>query len=148
MTQNKQPTSATKALPATPATDALRQAFPSHVLGTVKFSKDLLFLFDKTFPACDTLPEALAQLDDLKKCLDSFRPLNANQLVKLLEAWDTEYTYESNRIEGNTLTPQETHLVIARGMTIKGKRLDEHLEAINHQEAIYYIRELAEKTPF
>lgn len=154
MTQNTPPTSETpdsqmvnmtEVMPATPATDALRQAFFARVLGTVKSSKDLLSLFDKTFPVCNTLPEALAQLDDLKKCLDSFRPLNANQLTKLLEAWDTEYTYESNRIEGNTLTLQETHLVIARGMTIKGKKLDEHLEARNHQEAIYYIRELAEK---
>jgi Fic family protein len=154
MTQSKPPTPATQdpqmlniteVMPATPATNALRQAFFSLIRGTVKTPMDLLPLLEKAFPACNTLPEALAQLDDLKKCLDSFRPLNANQLTKLLEAWDTEYTYESNRIEGNTLTLQETHLVIARGMTIKGKRLDEHLEARNHQEAIYYIRELAEK---
>ncbi len=123
----------------------MRQAFFSRVLSTINSPMDLLKSLEKVFPVCATLPESLAQLDDLKKCLDSFRPLNANQLTKLLEAWDTEYTYESNRIEGNTLTLQETHLVIAKGMTIKGKGLDEHLEARNHQEAIHYVRELSEK---
>lgn len=123
----------------------LRQEFFVRVLNSMKSPMDLLPTLEKAFPVCQTLPEALAQLDDLKKCLDSFRPLNADQLTNLLEAWDTEYTYESNRIEGNTLTLQETHLVIARGMTIKGKKLDEHLEARNHQEAIYYIRDFAER---
>lgn len=125
--------------------DVLRQEFFVRVLNSMKSPMDLLPTLEKSFPVCETLPESLTQLEDLKKCLDSFRPLNADQLTKLLEAWDTEYTYESNRIEGNTLTLQETHLVIARGMTIKGKKLDEHLEARNHQEAIYYIRDFAEK---
>lgn len=127
------------------AADIMRQAFFARVRSTIKSPMELIPSLEKTFPVCDTLSEALAQLDDLKKCLDSFRPLNADQLTNLLEAWDTEYTYESNRIEGNTLTLQETHLVISKGMTIKGKKLDEHLEARNHQEAIYYVRELAEK---
>ena len=123
----------------------LRQAFIDRVLSTIKTPMDLLPILEKVFPFPSTLPEILSQIDDLKKCLDSFRPLNAGQLKKLLEALDTEYTYESNRIEGNTLTLQETHLVIAKGMTIRGKKIEEHLEARNHQQAIYYIRELAEK---
>lgn len=54
-----------------------------------------------------------------------------------------EYTYESNRIEGNTLTLQETELVVNKGVTISGKSMREHLEAINHAEAIDYIKEFA-----
>ncbi len=54
-----------------------------------------------------------------------------------------EYTYESNRIEGNTLTLQETELVVNEGVTISGKSMREHLEAINHAEAIDYIKEFA-----
>ena len=152
MTQNSAPRK--PSMPAAPQSpppdaDALRQAFFERVLGTVKSPKDIVALLERAFPACNSLPEALAQLDELKRCLDSFRPLNPDQLTHLLEAWDTEYTYESNRIEGNTLTLQETYLVIAKGMTVKGKKLDEHLEARNHQEAIYYVRELVGKdTPF
>ena len=82
------------------------------------------------------------RLDDLKRCLDSFRPLNAAQLERLQAAWDTEYTYESNRIEGNTLTLSETSLVINDGITVAGKTINEHLEAINHKEAVGYLRGL------
>ena len=56
-----------------------------------------------------------------------------------------EYTYESNRIEGNTLTLSETALVVNEGITISGKSMREHLEAVNHAEAVDYIRELAQK---
>ena len=63
---------------------------------------------------------------------------------KIREALDIEYTYESNRIEGNTLTLQETALVVEEGLTISGKSMREHLEAINHQEAIAFIKELAQ----
>ena len=50
--------------------------------------------------------------------------------------------YESNRIEGNTLTLRETQLVINEGMTISGKSMREHLEAINHKEAILFVDDL------
>jgi len=83
------------------------------------------------------------QVDDLKRCLDSFRPLNPAQAANLQDAFDIEYTYDSNRIEGNTLTLMETHLVVSKGLTIGGKRLEEHLEAVNHKEAIAFIRDLA-----
>lgn len=89
------------------------------------------------------------QLTDLKVCLDSLRPFSPAQLANLNSSFDVEYTYESNRIEGNTLTMQETHLVINKGLIVKGKSLHEHLEAINHQEAIDYIRGMADKgAPF
>ena len=58
---------------------------------------------------------------------------------------DIEYTYESNRIEGNTLTLQETALVVNEGVTISGKSMSEHLEAINHAEAISYIKDIAKQ---
>jgi len=86
------------------------------------------------------LETLLTQIDDLKTRLDAARPLTSAQLQQAL---DIEYTYESNRIEGNTLTLRETDLVVNKGLTIGGKPLREHLEAINHYEAILYIRELA-----
>ncbi|MGB3613459.1 MAG: hypothetical protein WBA10_06645, partial [Elainellaceae cyanobacterium] len=52
--------------------------------------------------------------------------------------------YNSNAIEGNTLTESETQIVIEKGITIGGKPLQDHLEAINHAEAIAFIRDLAE----
>ncbi|MBS1573544.1 MAG: Fic family protein, partial [Bacteroidetes bacterium] len=64
---------------------------------------------------------------------------------KVTQAFEIEYTYESNKIEGNTLTLQETALVIEKGLTIGGKSLNEHLEAINHSQAIDYIKELAKR---
>jgi len=88
------------------------------------------------------LDHLLAQIDDLKTRLDAARPLTSAQLQQAL---DIEYTYESNRIEGNTLTLRETDLVVNKGLTVGGKPMREHLEAINHYEAILYIRELAAK---
>ena len=95
------------------------------------------------WPSTLHFTELTAQLSDLKACLDSFRPLSANEVFKLKQAFDIEYTYQSNKIEGNTLSKNETHLVVNKGFTVKGKTLAEHLEAVNHQEAIDYIREVA-----
>lgn len=122
----------------------LRAKYQAHVISLISHPMTPAFFdLSKVFPEADDLPTLLDQLDDLKNCLDSFRPLNPAQVRNLQGAWDIEYTYESNRIEGNTLTLQETGLVISEGITIGGKRLNEHLEAINHKEAIDYIRELA-----
>lgn len=85
----------------------------------------------------------LEKIDELKTRLDSLRPLPQEALTKIREALDIEYTYESNRIEGNTLTLMETALVVEKGLTISGKSMREHLEAINHQEAIAYIKDIA-----
>lgn len=84
----------------------------------------------------------LAEIDVLKAEWQAKRPLNQTQLRKMKEFFHIEYTYESNRIEGNTLTLQETHLVVNEGITVGGKSLREHLEAINHAEAIQYVEEL------
>ena len=81
-------------------------------------------------------------LDQLKEKLNHLRQNHSDKVAK---AFEIEYTYESNKIEGNTLTLQETALVIEKGLTIGGKSLNEHLEAVNHQNAIEYIKELAKQ---
>lgn len=81
-------------------------------------------------------------LDQLREKLNHLRQNHSDKVAK---AFEIEYTYESNKIEGNTLTLQETALVIEKGLTIEGKSLNEHLEAINHQHAIEYIKELAQE---
>jgi len=122
----------------------LHAQYQAHLLSLNTDSMTATFFdLSKVYPDTADLATLLDQIDDLKKCLDSFRPLNPAQLGNLQTAWDIEYTYESNRIEGNTLTLQETGLVIGEGITVGGKRLHEHLAAINHQEAIGYIRALA-----
>lgn len=85
----------------------------------------------------------LQECDTLKVRLSELRPLPVEALKKIEEAFAIEYTYESNRIEGNTLTLQETELVVNEGVTIAGKSMREHLEAINHAEAIDYIKDFA-----
>jgi len=81
----------------------------------------------------------LQRVDALKAKLDQHRDWRKSEI---LEALHIEYTYESNRIEGNTLTLRETDLVIHKGLTVGGKPMSEHLEAINHYEAIQFIRDL------
>lgn len=88
------------------------------------------------------LHDILNEIDSLKTQLDNYRQYDSFRIVQALEL---EYTFESNRIEGNTLTLRETDLVINEGLTVSGKSMREHLEAINHQEAIAYIKYLIEK---
>lgn len=87
----------------------------------------------------------LQEVDTLKKELSTLRPLPPEALKKIEDALEMEYTYESNRIEGNTLTLQETALVVNEGITISGKPMREHLEAINHAEAVDYIKDIVKK---
>ncbi|WP_198328256.1 Fic family protein [Methylovulum psychrotolerans] len=98
--------------------------------------------YSALYPHTDDLTLLTAQLTDLQRCLESFRPLSPEQVVHLQEVFDTEYTYESNRIEGNTLTLMETDLIINKGLTVGGKNMQEHLEAVNHKQAIHYIRDI------
>jgi Fic family protein/plasmid maintenance system antidote protein VapI len=88
------------------------------------------------------LKTLLSQIDKLKKKLDKSRAFDSYRIAQALEL---EYTFESNRIEGNTLTLKETDLVINEGLTISGKTMREHLEAINHKEAIEYVKQLIDK---
>ncbi|MDR1984048.1 MAG: Fic family protein [Prevotellaceae bacterium] len=89
------------------------------------------------------LTTVLQQADTLKARMQAARPLDVEALAKIKAAFEMEYTYESNRIEGNTLTLQETALIVSEGVTIGGKSMKEHLEAINHAQAIEFIKEIA-----
>ena len=93
----------------------------------------------------EDINELLKEVDVQKEQLSALRPLPEEALKKIQDALDIEYTYESNRIEGNTLTLQETALVVNEGVTISGKSMREHLEAINHAEAISYIKDIAKQ---
>ena len=77
-----------------------------------------------------------------KKRLDGNRPLPPVMAARLRNELMIEYTYNSNAVEGNTLTLRETRLVIEEGVTIGGKSLNEHLEAKNHPDAIEFVEEL------
>jgi len=91
------------------------------------------------------IKEFLARIDEKKKKLDNCRPLPP-ELVKNLADWfAVDYTYNSNAIEGNTLSLSETALVVEKGITIGGKTIREHLEAINHMQAIDFIKQLSQK---
>lgn len=85
------------------------------------------------------------RIDEKLKRLNKFRPLPVSIVKKLKEQFEIELTYNSNAIEGNSLTLKETYLVINEGITVKGKPLKDHLEAKNHQEALDYLYELMEK---
>ena len=83
----------------------------------------------------------LSRIEQKKKELDSRRPLTEGEVARLNEEFIVEYTYNSNAIEGNTLTLRETDLVL-RGLTIDQKPLKDHMEAVGHKEAFDYVCEL------
>jgi Fic family protein len=85
------------------------------------------------------------QLDHLKSRLDALRPLPVSVVRNLHEDLVVRWTYHSNAIEGNTLTLQETKVVL-EGITIGGRSLREHLEAINHREAIRFLETLVNES--
>lgn len=79
------------------------------------------------------------RLFEKKQLLQSSRPLPNIALHKIKESLSIEWTYNSNSIEGNTLSLRETQMVIQEGITIKGKSLREHFETHNHDKAIDYL---------
>lgn len=85
------------------------------------------------------------KIEDLKSQLDKFRPLKSEEVNRLREEFLIDFTYNSNAIEGNTLTLQETALILKEGITIDKKPLKEHLEAVGHKDAFYYIEELVKE---
>jgi Fic family protein len=86
----------------------------------------------------------LKRLSDSLAELNRQRPLKPTILEKLREQFTVEMTYHSNAIEGNRLTLKETLLVLREGVTIKGKNLQEHLEAKNHEEAMNFLFEVVD----
>ena len=89
------------------------------------------------------MQELLEKIHQKKEQLDKLRPLSDKQVKNLKNVYDIQLTYNSNAIEGSTLTYSETKLILNEGITIGGKSMNEHLETINHQEAISFIEELA-----
>jgi Fic family protein len=92
------------------------------------------------------MEELLNAIAAKKERLDGLRPLHSKALAALDHYYDIEITYTSNAIEGNTLGPVETTLVIEKGITVAGKPLKDHLEALDHYDAIRYVRELASQS--
>ncbi len=85
-----------------------------------------------------------AKIERKKAELDGRRPLTDGEVARLNEEFVVEYTYNSNAIEGNTLTLRETDLVL-RGLTIDQKPLKDHMEAVGHKEAFEYVSELVKE---
>src|SRR5436190_13373747 len=91
------------------------------------------------------LPPFILDLNRKKEALDRLRPFPQAALTRLHEQMVVEWTYNSNAIEGNTLTLKETALVLLHGITVSGKPLREHLEAVNHRAAIQTLEEAIQK---
>ena len=114
--------------------------YGKFALEVLSVAEDKVKYFTKNeLKVTNSLWSVLKEIDKLKEKLVQFRNLDS---YKITEALELEYTFESNRIEGNTLTLKETDLVVNEGITISGKSMREHLEAINHQEALGYLKEL------
>jgi Fic family protein len=86
--------------------------------------------------------ESLLSMIDRKKAeLDTCRPLTEGEVARLMEEFTVEFTYNSNAIEGNTLTLRETDMVL-RGLTVDQKPLRDHMEAVGHKEAFDFVLEM------
>jgi len=85
----------------------------------------------------------LTRIYEKRDFLNRQRPLPAIAVQKIKDALSIEWTYNSNSIEGNSMTLQETYVIINEGMTVKGKSLREHFEVNNHHKALQYLYELA-----
>lgn len=88
------------------------------------------------------MQDILKMIQEKKVRLDSLRPFPKAFIANMDEWLKIELTYTSNAIEGNTLTRQETAQIVEKGITVKGKSITEHLEAINHAKAYQYVQEL------
>lgn len=88
------------------------------------------------------------EIDALKNKLRNLRPLNKAELQRLRNEFIIETTYNSNAIEGNTLTLRETALILQEGITIAEKPLRDHLDVIGFKDAFYYIIDIASANAF
>lgn len=136
-----------------PESDLFTQWFASKIVSSIGYSKaafnalsvaqEMIQQMQESIPEYHlSLKKQLEEIDQHCQIIQTHRALNN---FRIEEALEIEYTYHSNRIEGNTLTLQETDLVVNHGLTISGKSLREHLEANNHVEAIAYVKELIQK---
>lgn len=90
----------------------------------------------------NSIQSILDEIEHLKNKIKTFHHFELHRISKILEL---EYISESNRLNGSSLTFEETKSVINEGFTIPGKSMQEHLEAVNFQEAIAYIKDLNQK---
>lgn len=91
------------------------------------------------------MTDTIKQAYELKEKLSNLRPLNKGELKRLREEFAVNNTYNSNAIEGNSLTLRETTMILQEGITIAEKPIKEHLEAIGHKDAFSYITDIADK---
>jgi len=89
------------------------------------------------------LSKLLQTISTKKLQLDNLRPLSNEQIKNLKQIYDVDLTYNSNAIEGSTLTYSETKLILNEGLTIGGKKMNEHLEVINHKDALDFIESIS-----
>lgn len=90
------------------------------------------------------LAPILEQIERFKALWDAAQPLPASLLEQLREDWEVTQTYNSNAIEGNTLTLAETKVILLHGVTVGGKLLNEHLEVLGHRDAMRLMMRLAQ----
>src|SRR4030067_1743584 len=90
-------------------------------------------------------PIIKTRLEEKLVKLNKLRPLPKSAVQKLREKFQIEMTYNSNAIEGKSLTLKETFLVISEGITVKGKPLKDHLEARDHHAALEFLYDLVDK---
>lgn len=121
-----------------------------RIEGAVKIGRNWSIPYEATKPADARINLKKAykgiaydfnKIDEMKAKIDRYRPFSKNLADSLRDKLIVEWTYNSNAIEGNTLTLSETKVVL-EGLTIGGKSIVEHLEAINHREAIFFLEAL------
>ncbi|MDP5101240.1 MAG: Fic family protein [Nonlabens sp.] len=96
----------------------------------------------KKVAVSEEILDLLQKIDEKKARLDSYRPFPSHVVHSIKESLSIEWTYNSNSIEGNTLTLQETKMVIEDGLTVSGKSLREYFETVNHHDAIAHVESL------
>lgn len=121
-----------------------------RIEGAVKFGRNWSIPYDAVKPADVRVSHKktykgivydFSRIDEMKSKIDQYRPFSKRLADSLHEKLIIEWTYNSNAIEGNTLTLSETKVVL-EGITIGGKSVVEHLEVLNHREAILFMEEL------
>jgi Fic family protein len=85
------------------------------------------------------------KVHELRAKLNQYRPLTKDEVLRLREEFLINFTYNSNAIEGRMLTLQETAMILKEGITLSEKPLKEHLEAVGHKDAFYYIEDLVKE---
>ncbi|QVJ96907.1 Fic family protein [Mycoplasma mycoides] len=125
--------------------DILKLIKDNKILGYIKENNEYKIPLDLDNPLDLLDTDLLKLIDDRKKIIDSYRPLSKEETKRLYEEFLIDYTYNTNAIEGSTLTQRETYLILKKGVTIDGKSLQYHFDAIGHQEAFWLMVDLANK---